>query len=250
MKIINQEKFKQLPDSIFFDMDNTFYNYDSAHNEAMNAIRNKIVNRFGINDRDFNNAFSEARKIIKTQLGDVASSHSRLLYFEKMFEIIGLKSQVLLSLELERTYWRIFLKNAILFDGIKTLLDDIRILGIPMVIVTDLTAQIQFKKIIYFNLDGYFDFIVTSEESGSDKPHPPSFELAMKKIQLKSNHIWMIGDNPKNDIYGARSSIGAICIQKIHNGIEIGEGFEEPDAYFEKFSELQILLKKIKQNLK
>ena len=248
MKIINQEKFQQLPDSIFFDMDNTLYHYDSSHKEAMNIVRNKIVNRFGIKDEDFNMAFNKARKIIKNQLGAVASSHSRLLYFEKMFEIMGLKSQALLSLELERTYWRFFLKNAILFDGIKTLLDDIRILGIPMAIVTDLTAQIQFKKILYFNLDGYFDFIVTSEESGSDKPHPSSFELAIEKIQPKSDHIWMIGDNPKNDIYGARNSINAICIQKIHDGIEIGKGLQEPDAYFEKFSELQSLLKRLNKN--
>ncbi len=248
MKIINQEKFKKLPDSIFFDMDNTLYHYDPAHKEAISIVRNKIVNRFGIKDNDFDTAFNEARKIIKSQLGEVASSHSRLLYFEKMFEIMGLKSQALLSLELERTYWRIFFENAILFDGVKTLLDDIRLLGIPMVIVTDLTAQIQFKKILYFDLDGYFDFIVTSEESGSDKPHPPSFELAIEKISPKGNHIWMIGDNPKNDIYGARNSIKAICIQKIHHGIEIGKGREKPDAYFEKFSDLQTLLKSYNKN--
>lgn len=248
MKIINQEKFIKLPDSIFFDMDNTLYHYDPANNEAMIAVRNKIVNRFGIKHEDFNTAFNEARKIIKIQLGDVASSHSRLLYFEKMFEIMGLKSQALLSLELERTYWRIFLKNAILFDGVKNLLDDIRILGIPMIIVTDLTAQIQFQKVIYFNLDSYFDFIVTSEESGLDKPHPSSFELAVKKNQSKSDCVWMIGDNPKNDIYGARNSINAICIQKIHSGIEIGKNQQEPDAYFKKFSELQSLLKRLKNN--
>ena len=246
MNIINQKKFNKLPDSILFDMDNTLYEYDPAHKEAINAVRSKISNRLGIKKEDFDIAFNKARKTIKAQLGDVASSHSRLLYFQKMFENIGLKSQTLLSLDLEQTYWRIFLKNAILFDGVKDFLDDIRILGIPMVIVTDLTAQIQFKKVIYFNLDNYFDFIVTSEESGFDKPHPSSFELAIEKIQPKSNCVWMIGDSPKNDIFGARSSINAVCIQKIHEGVEIGKKLNEPDAYFTKFSELQKFIKRIK----
>ena len=33
--------------------------------------------------------------------------------------------------------------------------------SIPMVIVTDLTAQVQFRKIVYFGLDHRFDFVVT-----------------------------------------------------------------------------------------
>ena len=56
--------------------------------------------------------------------------------------------------------------NAILFEGVKDLLDDIRLLGVPTAIVTDLTAQIQFRKIVYFGLDHYFVNIVTSEVDG------------------------------------------------------------------------------------
>ena len=71
---------------------------------------------------------------------------------------LWLRSQVLLALDLEQTYWRTFLANAVLFENAKDLLDDLR-LGIPTAIVTDLTAQIQFRKVIYFGLDKYFDFI-------------------------------------------------------------------------------------------
>ena len=71
-------------------------------------------------------------------------------------------------------------KDGKLFDDVLEFLDDLRLLGIPMVIVTDLTAQIQFRKIVYFGLDRYFDFVVTSEEAGQDKPNAAPFELAMK----------------------------------------------------------------------
>ncbi len=247
MKILNPNKFTRLPDAILFDTDNTLYAYDPAHFAAQKAIREKVTNIFSISENDFNNAFKEARSQVKLRLKNTASSHSRLLYFQRMLEIMGLGSQVLLALDFEQTYWRTFLRNAVLFDSVKELLDDIRLLGIPTAIVTDLTAQIQFRKVIYFELDHYFDYIVTSEEAGSDKPHEAPFKIALEKMNPKGDHIWMIGDNPVNDISGARQSINAITLQKIHAGIDLGVGQHQPDAVFEEFSALRKLISGLSQ---
>jgi len=161
-----------------------------------------------------------------------------------MLEIMGLGSQVLLALDFEQTYWRTFLSNAVLFDGLKELLDDIRLLGIPTAIVTDLTAQIQFRKVVYFGLDNYFDFIVTSEEAGFDKPHEAPFQIALEKMRPKGDCIWMIGDNPVNDIRGAREKINAVTLQKIHAGVDIGIGINAADAIFNEFADLRKLIAK------
>ena len=79
-----------------------------------------------------------------------------------MLEYMGLGSQILLSLDLEQTYWRTFLSHAILFNHVKELLDDLRLSSISTAVMTDLTTQIQFRKLVYFGLDSYFNFIVTS----------------------------------------------------------------------------------------
>ena len=160
MKIYNPERVNSFPDAILFDTDNTLYPYDPAHELAQQAIRDKVVKKFSINQKDFDLAFKHARKDIKDRLQNTSSSHSRLLYIQRMLEQMGLGSQVLLALDLEQTYWRTFLSNANLFKNVKELLDDIRLLGIPTAIVTDLTAQIQFRKIVYFGLDHYFDLLV------------------------------------------------------------------------------------------
>jgi len=196
------EAFQHTPDAVLFDTDNTLYSYDPAHQAAMRAVRIKAARLFGIEQVKFDEAFETARKTVKGRLRDTASSHSRLLYFQQMLEIIGLGSQVLLALDLEQTYWRTFLSNAQLFEGIKDFLDDLRIASVPTAIVTDLTAQIQFRKIVYFGLDHYFDYIVTSEEAGCDKPHEAQFQLALEKMRPKGDRIWMIGDSPVNDIRG------------------------------------------------
>jgi FMN phosphatase YigB (HAD superfamily) len=246
MKINNPERFTRLPDAFLFDTDNTLYPYDPAHAAAQTAVRDKVVSMFSISPEEFDKAFKQARNQVKTRLKHTASSHSRLLYLQRMLEIMGLGSQVLLALDFEQTYWRTFLSNAVLFDGIKELLDDIRLLGIPAAIVTDLTAQIQFRKVVYFGLDHYFDYIVTSEEAGFDKPHEAPFQIALEKMRPNGDCIWMIGDNPVNDIRGAREKINAVTLQKMHSGVELGTQENTPDASFEEFASLRKLLAKLR----
>lgn len=245
MKINNHERFTRLPDAFLFDTDNTLYPYDPAHAAAQSAVREKVVKTFSISQDDFDKAFNQARTEVKSRLKHTASSHSRLLYLQRMLEIMGLGSQVLLALDFEQTYWRTFLSNAILFDGVMELLDDIRLLGIPTAIVTDLTAQIQFRKVVYFGLDHYFDYIVTSEEAGFDKPHEAPFQIALQKMRPRGDCIWMIGDNPINDIKGAREKINSVTLQKIHDGVVVGADSCEADAAFNDFHELRNLIKKI-----
>jgi putative hydrolase of the HAD superfamily len=55
----------------------------------------------------------------------------------------------------------------------------------------------------------------------------------------------MIGDNPVNDIKGAREKIGAVTLQKLHDGLEIGRGPNAPDAAFHDFAELRVLLARL-----
>ena len=245
MKIQNPERLTRLPDAILFDTDNTLYPYDPAHAAAQQAVREKVVRRFAITPEDFDGAFKDARAEVKERLKHTASSHSRLLYLQRMLEKLGLGSQVLLALDFEQTYWRTFLSHAILFDEVKELLDDIRLMGIPIAIVTDLTAQIQFRKVVYFGLDHYFDYIVTSEEAGFDKPHEAPFRIALEKMQPKGDCIWMIGDNPVNDIRGAREKINAVTLQKIHDGTPIGVQENAPDASFEHFGSVRKLLSQL-----
>jgi HAD superfamily hydrolase (TIGR01549 family) len=245
VKVYSPERFSGLPDAILFDTDNTLYPYDPAHAAAQAAVRDKVVARFSIKPDVFDTAFKEAREQVKTRLKHTASSHSRLLYLQRMLEIMGLGSQVLQALDFEQTYWRTFLSNAILFDEVKELLDDLRLLGIPTAIVTDLTAQIQFRKVVYFGLDHYFDYIVTSEEAGFDKPHAAPFEIALEKMRPKGNNIWMIGDNPVNDIRGAREKINAVTLQKIHDGTPLGVDENAPHASFTEFGQLRRLIARI-----
>lgn len=238
LKVINNKKKLIKPSAVLFDTDNTLYEYEPANNKATKAVGEKIKNLLGIREEEFKNKYKQAKLEVKEQLGKTASSHSRLLYFQRLLEILGFKAQLLIALDLEQTFWRTFLDNAPLFNGVREIFDTLKKEKIPIAIVTDLTSHIQLRKLTYFGLEDVFDAVVTSEEVGADKPDIRVFKLALKKLNLISNNnIWMIGDNSYADIFGGKK-INAITIQKIHRGVKIGTNEKEPDIIFDNFYHL------------
>jgi putative hydrolase of the HAD superfamily len=229
------------PKAIIFDTDNTLYPYATPHEMATKAVDAKAVELLGVSQAKFKEVYAEARRQTKSRLGQTASSHSRLLYLQRTIELIGLRTQILLTLDLEQTYWRTFLSNCRLFPEVRDFLVDVKSDGVTTAIITDLTAQIQFRKIVYFGLDTYFDFVVTSEEAGFDKPHPAAFQMALEKLQLPGNEVWMIGDDPVADIEGANGQ-NLVTLQKIHDGVVVRScGAGLPAIKFHDFSSLRKL---------
>ena len=231
-----------LPKAVIFDTDNTLYPYSPAHKEATRAVEEKVENQLGIDKVIFRSAFLKAREEIKNRLGNVASSHSRLLYMQRTIEKLELGTRILTTLDLEQTYWRTFLSNCRLFPEVLDFIQLLRSKGIITANITDLTAQIQFRKLVYFGLDEFFDYVVTSEEAGADKPDKRPFEVTLDKLQIEPENIWMIGDNPKSDMVGA-GEMGMIKIQIFHDGVEIiNSGMAKPDIVFSNYSELISLI--------
>ena len=237
MHKILSEKHISKPKAVIFDTDNTLYRYDVAHSAAISAVTKKAENMLGISKKEFESAYKISRKNIKAQLGTTASSHSRLLYFQRTIEHLGLRTRVLLTLDLEQTYWSTFLTNAQLFSHVQEFILELKSSGIIIANITDLTAQIQFRKMIYFGLDECFDYVVTSEESGSDKPDPRPFQIALDKLKIEPKRIWMIGDSALEDMAGA-GHFGITKVQKIHQGVKIGEGESKPDIVFKQYVSL------------
>ncbi|WP_064791581.1 HAD family hydrolase [Shewanella woodyi] len=240
---------KDFPKAVIFDTDNTLYPYHYSHQQASLAVQQKAEKILGIKQSRFSDALKISKREIKERLGETASSHSRLLYFQRTIELLGLKTQIMTTLDLEQTYWRTFLTNSQLFPEMHEFLHDLRAHGIQSAVVTDLTAQIQFRKLVYFGLHEAFDYIVTTEEAGADKPNPLPFQLARSKLGLeKGDNLWMIGDHPVKDIQGAKKTLGAITLQKNHKDVKVLKGKEGPDILFDKYSELRELLGKISSN--
>ena len=244
MRMLRPEAFLVRPAAVLFDLDHTLYEYEQPHGEAMAAARAKVGRVLNVAGPAFDAAFDAARRAVKARLGTVAASHSRLLYFAATMEGLGFGAQPLLALDLEQTYWRSFLGAARLAEGAEDLLIELRAMGVKLGLVTDLTAQIQFRKLVYFGLDRYFDAVVTSEEAGVEKVGGVPFTLAAGKLGLDAEAVvWMVGDSDA-DIGGAKRALGAVTVQKVWS-VGGGGAHASADAVVREFSELMAVVQAI-----
>lgn len=189
---------------IVFDLDNTLYDYDACNDTALLAVRNYMVSRFGICGQDFNQLYDSAGKQVKERLGLVAASHNRLLYMQTFLEKQHAFSAEE-TLNCYHLYWDSFLNQMELEPGVEKMLERCKNSGLKTAICTDLTAQIQFRKIVHLGLDSFIDIIVTSEEAGIEKPDSKIFQLVLNKLSLRADEAMMVGDDFSKDIIGACS---------------------------------------------
>jgi HAD superfamily hydrolase (TIGR01549 family) len=185
--------------ALLLDIDNTLYDYNLANTFAKKSVIDFCKNEFNINNTIIEKAYEEGRKKVHVELSETAASHNRLLYFQKMCEILNI-NPLKYSFQIYNIYWDNFLNNMVPFDDIYYLLEKYKN---NICLVTDLTAHIQYRKIEKLKLNDYCQKIVTSEEAGKEKPHPYMFMLALQKLNLKAAEVCMIGDSFKKDVFGA-----------------------------------------------
>lgn len=196
MSKVNPKLFLR-PDLVVFDLDNTFYDYESAHEMAFSVL---LKDSRLSSDIDAAETYKTARTNVKNRLGSSAGSHSRLLYLAECFALLEVEFNTSDLLELEELYWGTFLKEMVAFPYSIDFVDKLLAREIECALVTDLTAAIQYRKIESLELVNKFHYVVTSEEAGGDKSTLLPWRLLDERTQLNSySTIWYIGDS-KHDL--------------------------------------------------
>ena len=198
-------------EGVLLDLDDTLYSYTECHENAVLKTYEKARESIEIGYENFVEAYMTARKRVNADLKGQGSSHSRLLYFQKMSENLNGKTDIGLCIKLHRTYWEGFFEKMELLEGALLFLEKCKESKVRTCIVTDLTAKIQMEKVVNLGIESYIDFIVSSEESGVEKPHPYIFKLASEKLGIDCGKLLMVGDNIDRDILGAKL-LGMKCV--------------------------------------
>lgn len=186
--------------AVLLDLDNTLYAYEPCHQSAIRAVFDLYHEKVEkISRKEFDEQYNQAKKYVKSRTQNQAASHSRLLYFKEMLENRYKRSFLQAAKTLEKTYWDAFFESMQLESWVMPFLKYLANQEIAPIIVTDLTLDIQIKKIKKLKLDKWIRFMVTSEEAGVEKPDPRIFKLALAKIGCKPSQALGIGDDPKKD---------------------------------------------------
>lgn len=191
--------------AVIFDLDGTLYDYDTLDKEAFGRVQDLVLEQLGVSEEQSEEAFRRARQATKKNLGETATSHSRMLYFQKTLEYLDIRP-LYLALEMYEVYWGVFLEKMTLYPGVEKLLDALHEKYVRVAICTDLLAHIQHRKLKALKLTDDVDCLVTSEEAGAEKPSAKIFELCLEKLRLYPKEVCFVGDNFEKDVKGAAAA--------------------------------------------
>ncbi len=221
--------------ALLVDLDDTLYEYAPSEAAGRARLGRLFSERLGVPEEAFELAYARARDDVKSRCS-TPSGHARLLYVHELLHSLARGEDRLprlaLCRELERAYWDAYLANASPRDRARELLSSFRGRGGKIAIVTDLTLDVQLRKLEALDLFGVLDALVASEEVGEDKPSPAPFVLAARRLGVPLEACAVIGDSDAKDGAGARAlGLPFFHVRTDASGTGMGLGDIEEDIY-------------------
>jgi FMN phosphatase YigB (HAD superfamily) len=220
------------PELAIFDLDNTLYDYEIANASGQEALINFLSKHLGKPESEVSRVLEESRYRVKGRLASTASSHSRLLYIRELLVQLNVHTNAAFALECEQVFWREYFQKTQLFPGVEELFSVLRLAKTRLVLITDLSSQIQLRKLAWLGLDKTFELIITSEEAGGDKKTGLP-EALLREYISPVPETWSVGDQDWDHIFPGES--------KFFKKIPVGKVNEKSQNNYE-FSSFEELL--------
>ncbi|WP_163323109.1 YjjG family noncanonical pyrimidine nucleotidase [Draconibacterium mangrovi] len=189
---------------IFFDLDNTLWDFKTNGREALRITYHKYnLDRFELTFDTFYEEYSKnnTELWIAYRKKEVYKSELIRLRFQKTFdslEIDGIDPE-----EMNAVYLHEMSLQSALLGGAIPLLDYLKSKKYKLFIITNGFREVQHKKLQHTGLVSYFDKVFISEDIKVPKPGREIFEYAIKSSNAKKSKSIMIGDDWDVDILGA-----------------------------------------------
>ena len=135
------------------------------------------------------------------------SPERRLEFFSEYEQLILETAGVSVTLGLARQIWELAIavpKQFTPFEDTLPALEGLRKKGYRLGIITNLRADLN-PLVKQAGLVECLEFCVNSTMAGSEKPHPPIFQEALKRAAAAPGEVLHIGDQVRSDVAGARS---------------------------------------------
>lgn len=191
---------------ILLDLDNTIYAYGPCDEAGKAGVIRHLNLKLHLPTAEISRALARARISVKATLaryGCTAASHSRFLYCQRAIELLTDRTDLSLTLDAEHVFWDYYFAAMKLRPAARLFLQKAKRSGKNIVVVTDMTAQVQFRKLVRLKIDHLIDYVVTSEEVGVEKPSTQPLLLALEKAHSKPSEAVMVGDDDLKDLAAA-----------------------------------------------
>ena len=183
----------------------------------------------------------EIDKEILKQKWTYADKNFCTVSWDKVYDY--LKSEGLLKDNLEKQGFfnnyivPIFMQVAEAYDFAIPTLKELKKRGYKIGLITNGRHTLQMKKLEMLNLVEHFDEIIISGDFNTFKPDRFLFDEMAKRLDLSPCEMLYVGDNPLNDVEGARNA-GYVPVWVKTTGIWTHPEIEKCELEVENVSEL------------
>ncbi|NHN40577.1 HAD family hydrolase [Halorubellus sp. JP-L1] len=193
-------------EAVLFDLDGTLYPYPECNRAGKRAAW-RTAHELGYDfDREaFETLYQEGRRATKRELAGTASAHERFLYFKHAIQIHAETHRSEHALELGEAYWDAYVHEMELYDDVERVFRDLHDADVAVAIVTNLTTRIQLKKIHHLGIEPHVDLLLTSEETGREKPSSVMFTYPLAQLDCRPSDAAFVGDDPASDVEGGNA---------------------------------------------
>lgn len=189
---------------LFFDLDNTLWDYDVNSYEALKKVLEKLdIIKYVGNYSQFYSVYHSLNEQLWIQYREskITKEEMRFGRFEKSLEANGTPMKGIVE-AMNEAYIKEMPLQSKLVDGAREVLDYLH--GkYCMAIITNGFIELQSGKIAESGLKKYFEKVFISEAIGTQKPDSLIFELAIQSMNASEDSILMIGDSWETDVIGA-----------------------------------------------
>jgi putative hydrolase of the HAD superfamily len=205
---------------LFFDLDHTLWDFDANSRNTLEELYQTLdLKQKGVNDFEL---FHKNYLIHNDKLWDRYRNGfikvEELRWKRMWLTLIDFKiGDEALARNLGALFLDLLPTRKLLFPHTVEILDWLSSRNYQLHLITNGFEKTQHSKLRNSGIDKYFGEMITSEVSGSLKPHKEIFEYAFQKTGAQKEKSIMIGDSIEVDIQGAlNAGIDQVFVNHLH----------------------------------
>lgn len=201
MQISKPKTYKYL----YFDLDNTLWDFTTNSESTLFDLMHQYFPEVADKYKEFLTVYYIINKKlwVHYRKGFLTKEVLRTKRFVDAFKQIGISDETRINQFGEEYIARSPLKTALFPNALETLAY-LKDKGYRLFLLTNGFKEVQIVKISKSGLAPFFEKMITSDESGYQKPHRKIFEYALKTVNAVKKQSLMIGDDVDTDIAGAK----------------------------------------------
>jgi len=208
---------------LILDLDDTLYPRDSFVRSGLAAVARHLGGDYGVD--------AAAAYAVMTRASAQGRAGSEL---QAVCERFALPADLVPALV---EVFRDHLPTLFLPDETAAALRLLRAAGWSMAILTNGLPSVQFRKVAALGVADLVDEVLYAEEHApGGKPAAAPFQAALRALDLEPRRCVCVGDDPDNDVRGARA-LGIATVRIARPGIAVAAG-NEADVVIESPAQL------------